>query len=371
MASITKIGNRWRALVRRKGFPSYCKTFGVKAQAEAWARRIEGEIDAGNAPQAEAVLGKRLLMSQVIDTYIEMRESSGRSISESATEFYMLVRLKRMLGSLDATRLSVDDIVGFCQARAEDGAGLYTINMDVSKLGTVMRYVAPLLKVKLPAVVQEARPLLTHLKLIGGGGVRFRRAEGNELRDILAHLAERRGQKFADAVQFAVLTALRRAEIARIRWDDLDPQKRLVLVRDRKDPRHKKGNDQWVPLLGEAWDLVQAQPRDDAHGRIFPLHPQTLSKYFKESSKALGIDDLRLHDMRHEGTSRLFEAGFQVPEVAMVTGHKNWKHLKRYTNLRPESLHEGPASVRAAKARAGMEGGAAGAGEAAAPPSED
>ncbi|QPS78583.1 site-specific integrase [Delftia tsuruhatensis] len=348
MASITKIGNRWRALVRRKGHPSYCKTFGVKAHAEAWARRIESEIDGGTSPRAESVFGRKLTVAAVIDTYVEMREQSGRPVHDSASEFYQLAGLKRLLGTYDAGTLSVDAIVGFCRVRAEEGAGPYTINMDVSKLGTVMRYAAPMLKVKLPDVVHEARPLLSHLKLIGGGGVRFRRAEGNELPDLLAQLTARRGKRYADAVEFAALTTMRRGEITRIRWEDVDEAKRLVLVRDRKDPRSKKGNDMWVPLLGPAWDLLQAQPRDDVHGRIFPLHPQTLSKYFKEARTALGIDNLRLHDMRHEGTSQLFEAGFQVPEVAMVTGHKNWKHLKRYTNLRPEMLHEGPAAVRAA-----------------------
>ncbi|MER9402208.1 hypothetical protein NKI46_29395 [Mesorhizobium sp. M0615] len=43
--------------------------------------------------------------------------------------------------------------------------------------------------------------------------------------------------------------------------------------------------------------------------------------------------------MRHEGTSRLFEAGFSIEQVAMVTGHKDWKMLRRYTHLRPEQLH--------------------------------
>jgi len=52
----------------------------------------------------------------------------------------------------------------------------------------------------------------------------------------------------------------------------------------------------------------------------------------------LQFDDLRFNDMRHEGISRLFEKGFQIPEVALVSGHKDWKMLKRYTNLRPENL---------------------------------
>nr|WP_263483881.1 hypothetical protein [Mesorhizobium sp. CA8] len=48
--------------------------------------------------------------------------------------------------------------------------------------------------------------------------------------------------------------------------------------------------------------------------------------------------------MRHEGTSRLFEADFTIEQVALVTGHKDWKMLRRYTHLRPEMLHTIPTS---------------------------
>jgi site-specific recombinase XerD len=53
----------------------------------------------------------------------------------------------------------------------------------------------------------------------------------------------------------------------------------------------------------------------------------------------LKIIDLHFHDLRHEGTSRLFEAGFSIEQVALVTGHKDWKMLRRYTHLKPEGLH--------------------------------
>ena len=46
-----------------------------------------------------------------------------------------------------------------------------------------------------------------------------------------------------------------------------------------------------------------------------------------------------LVDLRHEGTSRLFEAGFAIEQVALVTGHKDWKMLRRYTHLKRESLY--------------------------------
>src|SRR5450432_3704961 len=41
-----------------------------------------------------------------------------------------------------------------------------------------------------------------------------------------------------------------------------------------------------------------------------------------------------------EGTSRLSEAGFSIEQVALVTGHKDWKMLRRYTHLKPEGLHK-------------------------------
>lgn len=343
MASIIKVGAKWRALIRRKGFPSYCKTFRTQAQAEVWARGIEAEMDRGNAPQAAAVVGRRLLLGDVLDTYSKLREQS-RPILDTSSEHYMLKRIKLGLGRLDATSMTPQDLQAYCAERAEEGAGPYTVNMEMSKLGTAMRYAAISLKLQLPDVVKDARPLLMHLGLIGGGGKRERRVTDDELYLLLQHLTSMRGQVYADVVQFAILSTMRRSEITRITWSGLDAEKRLVLVKDRKDPRKKMGNDQWVPLLNGAWELVQAQPRHDGEDRIFPIHPQTLSKYFTEACKALSIPDLHLHDMRHEGTSALFEQGYQVQQVALVTGHKSWTHLKRYTQLKPEDLHKGPSS---------------------------
>jgi integrase len=47
---------------------------------------------------------------------------------------------------------------------------------------------------------------------------------------------------------------------------------------------------------------------------------------------------VRFHDLRHEATSRLFEKGLNVIEVAAITGHKTLDMLKRYTHLRAEDL---------------------------------
>jgi integrase len=96
------------------------------------------------------------------------------------------------------------------------------------------------------------------------------------------------------------------------------------------------GNHQTVPLLEDAMAIVKRQSRDG--DLIFPFKEGTFSSIFPRACKALGIDDLRFHDLRHEGASRLFEKGYQIHEVAMFTGHADWSMLKRYTQLKAATL---------------------------------
>lgn len=331
MASIVKVGSKWRSLVRRKGHKTKCKTFSTKVQAEAWARQIESEYDRGIV----AVDPVSLTMKQVIQAYHDLRESS-RAIADTSNEHYVMKRLTEGLGDKSAGALTPQVLSDYCKMRKEDGAGPYTVNLEISKLGTVMRYASIALGVVLPDAAGAARPLLTHLGLIGGGGKRERRPTEDEITAILKALAQR-GQIYADAVEFAAITAMRRGEVCKVLWSDFDESRKMLTIRDRKDPRKKKGNDDTIPLLGKSFDLVKRQTLKCE--RIFPIHPQTLSKYFTEACRSLSIPDLHLHDMRHEGTSALFEDGYTIEQVALVTGHKSWNNLKRYVQLKPESLH--------------------------------
>mgnify|MGYP000290529765 CR=1 FL=1 len=334
MASVTKVNGKWRALVRRKGHRSQCKTFLTKARADLWAREREAELDSG---AIGSNLGD-LTIAKVIKAYKKLREES-RPISDSSNEHYMLKALERGLGAHRVATMTPQHLVDYATMRREEGAGPYTINMDVSKLGTVMRYGGAALSLALPDVVGAARPLLSHLRLIGGGGHRERRPAEDELRRLLAWLHREKGLVYAEAVAFAACSAMRRGEVCAVMRAAIDPVTHIVPV-ERKHPRKGKVLER-VPLIGEAWDIARRQPKSD-DGRLFPIHPQTLSKYFLEACRALGIPDLRLHDMRHEGTSRLFEAGYEIHQVALVTGHKGWNNLKRYTNLKPEDLTTPP-----------------------------
>ena len=330
MANISKINGRYRAQIRRKGHKHISRLFDTRTAAVTWARGIEAQMDAGQAPRSPDAPDT---VAELIAKYRRMR-SKTRPIMDTSTEHYTLKQLTKEIGELVAGRLTPDDFISWAQRRRDAGAGPYTINCDLGKLGTVLRYAGE----GLPDVVGAARPKLRYLGLIGGGGLRERRPTEDESVRVLEWLAANKGQIYADFALFGAITAMRRGEVARVLWADVDAAQKMVMIRDRKDPRQKVGNDQWIPLLGESWALLQRQARVDE--RIFPVHPQTMSKYFTEACKALSIPDLHLHDLRHEGISKMFEAGFDIPQVAIVSGHKDWKNLKRYTQIKPASLHD-------------------------------
>ena len=144
---------------------------------------------------------------------------------------------------------------------------------------------------------------------------------------------------FLDIFNFSILTCMRIGEVCRLRWEDIDEEQRSVLVRDRKDPRKKVGNHMTVALLGDAWDIAMRQPKKSE--LIFPYISRSVSAGFTRVCESINIEDLHYHDLRREGASRLFEAGFSIEEVAQVTGHKSLKLLWQvYTELYPKSLHE-------------------------------
>ena len=122
----------------------------------------------------------------------------------------------------------------------------------------------------------------------------------------------------------------------------------LLLIRDRKDPRNESGNDQRIPLFAatgfDAWALIRAQASafETLEERIFPYNSRSVGTAFRRACRELEIEDLHFHNLRHEGTSRLFEAGFTIEQVALVTGHKGWKMLRRYTHQTGGAAHLRP-----------------------------
>jgi integrase len=185
---------------------------------------------------------------------------------------------------------------------------------------------------------EDAVTVLKKLGLIRKGNERTRRPTLDEL-DRLDRLMEHFGRilghrpsslPMQKIVAFALFSTRRQEEITLLRWDDLDGDR--ILVRDMKHPGDKIGNNVYCELPAEAIAIIQSMPRTEE--RIFPYTTDAISAAFTRACRILGIEDLRFHDLRHEGISRLFEIGKTIPQAAAVSGHRSWTSLKRYSHIR-------------------------------------
>jgi integrase len=342
--SVLQIGRRWRAQVRHPGRKSISKTFDTKRDALEWGRRIVAGLD----QQAADLDTADITVMELIEEFRRARLDIGRPVSESSNTHYMLAHLVEDLGPERLRDLTPKRLAAWAAERAKQGAGGYTVNMELSQLGTVIRHTASFLNANLPDVVRQARPLLAYGQLIAGGGRRSRRPTPDELASLLAWL-DAKDRRVADAVRVSAIIGLRRSELTRITWSDVNELQRAVLVRQRKHPRRVESRDEWVPLLGDAWGIVQRQPRDDA--RIFPMSPEKLTDNVTAGVRALGIPDLRLHDMRREATSALRDLGFDKDARKRIVGHRSDEIHERYTAITLESLHQQFADAQGTKPR--------------------
>jgi integrase len=73
---------------------------------------------------------------------------------------------------------------------------------------------------------------------------------------------------------------------------------------------------------------------------VFPVKEDAVNLAWQRLRSKAGVEGLRLHDLRHEAVSRFFEYGLSIPEVALISGHRDLRMLNRYTHLRPETVAE-------------------------------
>lgn len=342
MATIFRVGERWRVQVRRKGrlLSHYAKS---KQEAQKWARAQEHQLDQQEVGQSVT----RMTFGEVMDVYT--RNIGEMGYSKSAA----LKQVKGFLGKYRLGELSALVFLEFARRRAEK-AGPATINMDLSYIGTVLRHGGVLTgahKLASEAMLNlaHARTTLRHARAVAPAMERSRRPTPHEL-DLLYEGCRNcnfRVLPMWRLILFAMCTSMRLGEICRIVWEDVDLEARVVVIRARKHPTLKETNDQRVPLLkgpitfrGKVVDPIELMLMQNSRtGRVWPYLTNSVSRQFGQLITSVGIVDLNFHDFRHEGISRLFEVGYAVQEVAVVSGHRDWKMLKRYTNIRPESLH--------------------------------
>ena len=135
-------------------------------------------------------------------------------------------------------------------------------------------------------------------------------------------------------IKLAWATAMRRGEILSLQWADVDLERRVAHLRETKT-----GKPRTVPLSRHALralaELRELFPDDE---RVLPVTPNAVRLAWRRLRERAGVPDVRFHDLRHEATSRLAEAGWSDLEISAVTGHRDPRMLRRYAHLRPQDL---------------------------------
>lgn len=345
MASFRKRGElQWQARVARKGFPPQVKTFMTRADAEAWARQIESEFDRG--------------------TFLSRAEAESTTLKECLERYKSEISPHKKGGEQEAYLLGVMAknplaVRMMATIRSTDIASLRDTWLKTLKPATVLRRLALLSHVfSIARKEWGMESLLNPVEAIrkpSPKNARTRRVAdmavmpgGNTIDELNLIKAASDSPVLPAIIDLAVETAMRREEIAQLRWENIDLTNRVAHLPDTKN-----GHPRDVPLSPRAIAILTAIPKDSE--RPFNILGAGITTGFiKAKNRARKIYeanclandrkpngqflvDLRFHDLRHEATSRLAEI-FPLHELTRITGHKDPRMLMRYYHPKAADL---------------------------------
>lgn len=308
MASIRKRGSRYQVQIDYRSIRK-SKTFTTKREAIAWGRRVESEIDRHLFVDSNDSYKP---FSDLLDLY--EREIMPNFKDGGRNDRYRAKRLRLDFGGLWISKITPAVVRKYRDkrltevkpgtVRKELGLISRVFSSAVKDFGIALPKGNPVTQIRLPVVMdaRERRLSLEETKVI----------------------------EKVEVFRFAIETCMRRSEISRLRWCDINLYDRTLHI-----PVTKTGKPRTIPLSSVAMKLLMAQPIDEF---VWGISNDTLSRSFMKLCRKHDFDDLRFHDLRHEGTSRLIENGLSVMEVASITGHSSMTMLERYTHLDAKKL---------------------------------
>ena len=331
MASIRKRGDRYHVQVRRLGVPSQTQSFLKLSDAKEWARLRETQADRGELGPDRKVLETITLASLVIRYRDEIvKTKKGAEVENIILDAF----LRHPICKKRLSELTTADFATYRDERLKSITGK-SLKRQLSPISNMFEVARTDWKIPL-----KDNPL-TELTVKASDNKRERRLRDGELDRLLEAAKKNRNPLVVLIVRFALETAMRRGEILALRIRDIDLQRHSATIRESKN-----GHSRTIPLSSAALAVLEdatsrMKDRSEAtNSRVFPVTPLAVRLSWDRLTKRAKIDDLHLHDLRHEAISRLFELGLTVPEVASISGHRDMRMLFRYA-------HASHASIRA------------------------
>lgn len=340
MPTVRPRGDKFQAIVRvKKGgaiVHQESRMFATERLASDWGMRLEAHLRDKGLPQRK--LATKTL-GELLTDYADELEKHG---TPRRTRVAELVQLSAEFSKVKLGELNARVFSEFANRRRAAGTGPTTVLHNLATIRSVLNAAKPMFGLDVDGKpVSEAIAALGRVGAVGRSDSRERRPTPDELVRIdeeYTRIAAYPSTLIPTGtiVKLAVALPRRLGELLDMRWEDYDKARRIVKLRGTKHPT--KPRDEVVPVPPAAAAIINALPVTDE--RILPYKSESVSASFERVTARLGIDNLRFHDLRHEGISRLFEQGLSIPEVALISGHQSWAMLRRYTNLSAQTLSE-------------------------------
>ncbi len=143
---------------------------------------------------------------------------------------------------------------------------------------------------------------------------------------------------------FGLNTGLRLGELSSLEWSRVNILNRTILINITKN-----GEQRTVPLNKSALGVLEKKLKVKSlkndyvflnrHGG--KVNHNSLRNVFHKLIRSAGIDNFRLHDMRHTFATRMAQRGIDIYKISKLLGHKDIKMTQRYAHHCPDSLREG------------------------------
>ena len=321
----------WIKYTDATGKPAYEST-GTTDRKEAEALEAKRRLEVHE--QRKWGIQPEHTFDELMVRYIQATRDEMRSPERVG---YAVKRLQPFFTGKVLERLRRGDISGYIEKRKRDGVGPATINRELDMLSAAINYARKRWDWEMnnPVSGMSLREPEGRLRWIS-------RAEA----DVLIREAESdsRSPHLADFIRLALNTGFRKNEMLKLSWDRVDLRDNRLFL----EPEHtKSGKRRVVPLNEEARRAMLGRARFRAEfcpgspwvfahkngGRV-----QYMQNGFQGACKRAGIDQFRVHDLRHTCASWMVQQGVPLLEVRDVLGHSSIEMTERYAHLAPHKL---------------------------------
>lgn len=322
MANIRKRGVKWQVQVRRQGFPTISKTFTTKPDAQQWARQMEVMADRKDLLHDPKVL-EQYTVRCLFKRYLKEVTPHKRCADYEAIMINAFLRTE--IAKVRLHRVKAQDFASYrdvrlCTVTAATLNREFNIYQHVFE--TAMNDWG--LPLKVNPVKETKRPKVLH--------ERDRRISLYEQQQILIEANRCLNPYIKPIIQIALATAMRRGEILNIQRSHINETRRTLLI-----PQTKNGHARTIPLSPKAIQILKHQYGQAE--KLFPISANAFRLSWVRLLNRTDIKDLHFHDCRREAISRFFERGLSVPEVALISGHRDFRVLaKHYTKIEAETI---------------------------------